>query len=173
MKCSKCKTSALQNVEYAGNYYCEKHFLELIEKRIRRNLRTRKLLDVKEKYKFIDDSSSESRISEYFLSKIFQGRLLFKKYKKNSFSDNVIVATNLDEQVLLFLNTFLKNEKKENEKTIKPLEVVTQREIEFLCSILNIKFEPRIKRDLLSDLEKKYPGTKFSLFQSKLNIENK
>jgi hypothetical protein len=173
MNCSKCKNIALKNVEYAGKVYCEKHFLELIEKRIRRNLRTRQLLDIKKKYVLIDDDSSEAKILEYFLIKIFNNRLMFEKKHKSSKNDALIVPTNLDEQTILFLNSFLQNKINNSDLEIMPLEVVTQSEIEIVCAILKIKFIPKIKEDILFDLEKKYPGTKFSLFQSKRNIEDK
>jgi hypothetical protein len=58
-------------------------------------------------------------------------------------------------------------------KEILPLEVLMQKEINLLCGILKIKFKPRVKKDILADLEKKYPGTKFSAFQSRMNLIKK
>jgi hypothetical protein len=175
MKCSKCKKTALSDVEYAGKNYCETHFMELMEKRVRKNLRVREIIDVKKEYFLIDDGSSEARLTEYFLNKIFKGYLKIKIVKKQTkqSAKNVeqIFSTNLDEQAALFLDSFLKNKKQKEEKKVMPLEVLMQKEIELLCKILKIKFIPRIKKDILEDLEKRHPGTKFSLFQSKMNLE--
>ncbi|MGV8169638.1 MAG: hypothetical protein ACP5N3_06305 [Candidatus Nanoarchaeia archaeon] len=168
MKCSKCSHNALEGAVYAGKNHCEKHFLELIERRIRKNLRTRKLIDVKKEYYFADDKSSEAKLTEYFLDKIFLGRLKLSEKKSKSLCN--IVPTNLDEQALMFLNSFLENKKLEKSEEVMPLEVVTQQEVELLCRVLKIKFVPRIKEDVVDNLEKRHPGTKFSLFQSRMKI---
>jgi len=180
MNCFKCRKKAIPDVEYAGNHYCDRHFLELMDKRIRKNLRVNRLLDVKEEYVLIDDSSSEAKLTEYFLKEIFKGYLKMKISKKPLKNRKLILPTNLDEQVILFLDVFLKNEKRTGnemnaaEKTkIFPLEVLMQKEVELLCRILKIKFKPRVKKDILADLEKRYPGTKFSAFQSRMNLAKK
>jgi hypothetical protein len=176
MTCSKCKNVALKNIEYAGKKYCEKHFLELMNKRVRKNLRTRKLIDVKSEYFLLDDDSSEVKLTQYFLDEIFKGHLKFRVGKKNSSNLKLIVPTNLDEQANIFLGSFLKNKKdvlNDDVAQIMPLEALLQKEVELLCSILKIKFKPRVKKDILIELENKHPGTKFSVFQSKMNVEQK
>jgi len=176
MVCSKCKNVALKNIEYAGKKYCEKHFLELMNKRVRKNLRTRKLIDVKKEYFLLDDNSSELKLTKYFLDEIFKGHLKFNVGKKNSSNLELIAPTNLDEQANIFLDSFLKNKKellKEVNVQIMPLEVLLQKEVELLCIMLKIKFVPRMKNDILVELENRHPGTKFSVFQSKMNIEKK
>jgi hypothetical protein len=169
-------------VEYAGNHYCDSHFLELMEKRVRKNLRINRLIDVRKEYVLMDDGSSEAKLTEYFLKEIFQGYLKMKIAKnplknKETKNKNLIFPTNLDEQVLLFLDNFLKTEKEKKKEMAKneifPLEVLMQKEVELLCGILKIKFKPRVKKDILADLEKRYPGTKFSAFQSKMNFARK
>jgi hypothetical protein len=197
MTCVKCKKTAIPDVEYAGNHYCNSHFLELMEKRVRKNLRVNQLIDVNKEYVLFDDLTSEAKVTEYFLNKIFKGYLKLKIVKsplkivneKNNKNDKtkksaikgkeLIIPTNLDEQVLLFLDNFLKNKKatkkdnKNKSNEIFPLEVLMQKEIELICRILKIKFYPRVKKDILDELEKRYPGTKFSLFQSKMNLAKK
>jgi hypothetical protein len=181
MTCSKCKNKSIDNVEYAGKHYCDRHFLELMEKRVRKNLRVNIDLDVKLEYALLDDNSSEFHLTKYFLEKIFNKHLMLKFRKtmpKNSSS--LIVPTNLDEQVIIFLDEFLKNNKLNDQTKIKtsknknheimPLEVLQQKEVELLCEILKIKFVPRVKTDILKELEKKHPGTKFSLFKSRQNL---
>jgi hypothetical protein len=170
MKCFKCKKSAIEEVEYAGNHYCERHFLELMEKRVRKHIRVLGKIDEKKEYCLLDDGSSEFQLTKYFLERIYSGRLklkIVKTCKKNA--SELIVPTNLDEQALIFLDEFLKNKKK-TEKRIMPLEVLLQKEVELLCGILAIKFKPRVKRNILDDLEKRHPGTMFSLFKSRQNL---
>lgn len=176
MDCFKCRKKAIPDVEYAGNHYCENHFIQLMEKRIRRNLRTRRLIDVKKKYVLLDDGSSEMKLTEHFLKKIFEGRLQLKKEKNPKAKGNLIIPTNLDAQALFFLEGFTKDKKelknkKSPYKNIMPLEVILQKEVELLCGILKIKFRKRVKTNILDDMEKKYPGTKFSVFQSKMNLD--
>lgn len=182
MICSKCKKAAIPDVKYAGLSYCRQHFLELMEKRVRKNLRTRQLIDINKNYILIDDGSSEAKLTEYFLNKIFKGHLklrISQKTQKNSSKTPAgikILSSNLDEQALMFLDDFLKNKKTTNNsgaKGIIPLEVLMQKEIELICSFVNIPFKPKLSKDILENLENKYPGTKFSLFQSKMNLEKK
>jgi hypothetical protein len=190
MKCSKCKKEAIPGVEYAGNNYCNFHFMELIEKRVRKNLRVRELIDINKEYFLVDDGSSEAKITEYFLNKIFKGYLklkIGKTPKSIGKETNLILSTNLDEQALIFLNSFLKNQnikknkvkedkiKKKELQEVMPLEVLLQREIKLICEIVNVKFKPRIKenKNILDELEKRHPGTKFSVFQSKMNLLKK
>jgi hypothetical protein len=217
MICKKCNKKAIEEVEYAGFHYCDNHFLELMEKRVRKNLRTMKLIDIKKKYILYDDSSSESELTEYFLAKIFKGHLSIEKrhipeHKKfklnqkdkkiseknqdkhsehnqnnqdnhnnqknsenNNFETNIIYPTNLDEQALQFLNIFLQGGKIiiNTSHEIMPLEVLTEQEVEILCGILNIKFRKRTNENILDSLEEKYPGTKFSVFQSRMNLIKK
>lgn len=173
MECFKCKKQALPDVEYAGKKYCRSHFLELMEKRVRKNLRVRELIDIQKSYYLFDDDSSEAKITEYFLNKIFRGYLKLKIGNKKSGKEIRIVPTNLDEQSIIFLNFFMENKNEKKRKEIMPLEVIQQKEIQILCEILKIFFVPRVKKDILEELEKKYPGTKFSLFQSRMNLMNK
>jgi hypothetical protein len=177
MICKKCNKKAIEEVEYAGFHYCDNHFLELMEKRIRKHLRTAKLIDVKKHYILDDDSSSEAELTAYFLNKIFKGRLAIKIQQASHLEDNennIIYPTNLDEQAIKFLNFFLYDEKeKVGIRQIMPLEVLTEQEIRILCRILNIKFKKRIEENILDSLEEKYPGTKFSVFQSRMNLISK
>lgn len=174
--CSKCRKQAILGIEYAGKKYCESHFLELMEKRVRKNLRVRELIDVKSRYCLVDDGSCEAKLTEYFLNRIFQGYLQTEiKNDAKQCSGTIIVPTNLDEQALLFLNSFLnekdaKGAKKAPYSSIMPLEVLLQSEVEILCRILSIEFKPRIKKNILDELEIRHKGTKFSLFQSRMNV---
>jgi hypothetical protein len=172
MNCSKCNRPALPGVDYAGKNYCEKHFLELMERRIRKHLRTGGELDPKKEYFLFDDSSSEFTLTKYFLEKIFNKRLILREIKSISgkSSRRIIFPSNLDEQALLFLDQFLLNKKNKKEEKIIPLEVLQQREVELLCGILGMNFKKRVKRNLLQKLEEKHPGTMFSLFQSRQNL---
>ena len=151
--CSNCKNKAIDNVEYAGKYYCNRHFLELMEKRIRKHIRVKINLDVNKTYTILNDDSSEFHLTKYFLEKIFDGRLALKEIKtKLKDTTNKIIPTNLDEQAIIFLDEFLKNKninnKTNNNKSkekdanqfIAPLEVILQKEVELLCKILKIKF---------------------------------
>lgn len=170
MTCSKCKKTELPDVEYASLKYCTHHFMELMEKRVRKHLRTTKKLSAGKEFKILEDESCEQEITEYFLKKIFGPRIILKKTKKAG--KNTIIPTNLDREVQSFLDEFIKN-KKMPEKGIKPLEVLTKNEIKLISNIKKIKCADETQSEFLEQIEKKYPGTKFSAFKSKENIKKK
>lgn len=167
-KCSKCKAEAIQNIEYAGLKYCEKHFLELIEKRIRKELRTKENIDIKQEQTILKEKSPEYELTKYFLKKIFKERLKLKDTIKKT--KNTILPTNLDVEAAKFLNSYFEN-KTYKEENPKPLRIVTKEEIKLLCQILKIKGAPKKGNEFLDNLEEKYVGSKFSVLRSMDHFE--
>ncbi len=153
--CDKCSKKA--TVKF-NQQYCDDHFLQTIEKRIRKNIRKQDI-DIKHQFYLIKQKGHEYELTKHFLKKIFEGRLKIKEVTKKQPKNN-IYATSLDEEATKFLNEFFNNKKIEL-KGIKPLDVVMQKEQKEICRILQIPFED--KKDFLTQFEEQYPGTKYSL----------
>jgi hypothetical protein len=100
-------------VEYAGNHYCDSHFLELMEKRVRKNLRVNRLIDVNKEYLLIDDGSSEAKITEYFLNKIFKGYLKMKIVKKSLKNEGINIS-HKSRRASCFVSRYFSEKQKSN-----------------------------------------------------------
>jgi len=161
MKCSKCKLKSTINTPFGERSYCDRHFLDMISKRVRKDLRINQNLDVKQKYHLKKEKTHEYALTKYFLDNIFKGYLNYNSKSKK----NLILSGSLDETTDEFLHTFLKNKKTKN-LAITPLRTVLQIEMKELCRILKIKFVARKNNELSEKLEIMYPGTKFSILRS-------
>ncbi|PIN80044.1 hypothetical protein COV13_04260 [Candidatus Woesearchaeota archaeon CG10_big_fil_rev_8_21_14_0_10_32_9] len=164
MTCSKCRSVELKNVEYAGLKYCKRHFIELITKRIRKDLRAREEITLDKTYYLLKENTPEFILTKYFLERIF-GKYLKLTEVNTIKTKNMIIATNLDMETKQFLESYFTNTKYV-EKHIRPLRTVTKEEIEKLCEILNIKGKPKKGLEFLEKIDNKYPGSKFSVLRS-------
>lgn len=168
MKCAKCQKEETIKPTKADRPLCKKHFLEQIEKRIRKDLRTRQKLSTKKEYTIKKEETAEYHLTKHFLHNIFNNRLKLKDTNK----DPDIKPTNLDIEAEEFLKTYMKNTES-NKKTIKPLRKITKKEINAICKILNIKQKTEQKETFLAKLENQYPGTNFSTIKTKEFLEDK
>lgn len=177
MKCRKCKTQAKANFKQTGPL-CENHFIEMIEKRVRKELRTKKLIQKNDKILFINNGSKEYFVSNYLLKSIIKNLPVKINAKKSSKlnlisakHNKIIIPWSLDDEAEEFLEfIFNKNKpKKLSKKAIKMLKNVSDEEIELFAKIKRFKYKKTIKskiKHMLDKLENKYPGYKFSLLNS-------
>ena len=162
--CDKCKKTSIWT-DYTNKKLCETHFLEQIEKRIRKNLRTKKLIDLKKEYTIIKDEENKHIITQHFLKKIFPNRIKLTKNK-----DAIKINSNtLDDETQELIEKFTKN--KEITKEIKPISVITDEELKIIAKILNQKV--KIKPKTQDKLTKKDPQLLFSTHKSKEFIEKR
>jgi len=169
VKCSKCKSKACVETPFGERHYCDRHFLESIEKRVRKELRTKQKLDVKKEYFIFNDGSHEFELTKHFLKEIFNNRLKLKLTKQESKAQ--IFPCSLDSETSGFLESFL-DDKDYKKKRFMPLIVVSQAEMEELCRIKKIKYKEKKFNGILDELESDYPGTKFSTLKT-LDSESK
>ncbi len=168
MKCEKCKKAGSTKSTYTNRTYCDSHFMEMISRRIRKDLRVSQKIDIKKEYGFARSTSHETAIAKHFLSEIFGGRL---KLSKNS--PNAIMPRSLDKEVKEFLEEFLEN-KESKQHLLNPLRTVLEEEIKEICRILGIRYPKNNEtNEILESIEEKYPGTKFSLMKSMKEIKPK
>ncbi|MBN2111570.1 hypothetical protein JW707_00570 [Candidatus Woesearchaeota archaeon] len=177
MKCFKCGRQAVASFRQIGSL-CENHFLELIEKRVRKDMRTKRLIRKNDRILLINNESKEYHTGYYLLKRIIKDLPVKIETRKTSNlaasskkHNKIIIPWSLDDEAEEFLNMVFskKKPKKFSKKTIKLLKNVTEEEIEIFAKIKKFKCrkqaKPRIKK-MLDELEKRYPGYKFSLLNS-------
>lgn len=185
MKCIKCCSNAGINLRHLGPL-CSRCFAEIIEKRVRKGLRTKKVIRKNDKILVIDDRSMKSAVGKYLLKSIIKGlpvEIDIKKSKKPDISSakhtKIIVPWSLEDECEEFLKIVFekKNPARFPKKAVKLLKNVSEDEIESFARIKklkpNKKKKPKSKiREMLDKLEKNYPGYKFSLFKSAERIKS-
>jgi len=154
--CEKCSKKGVYT--YIDKHFCENHFLEIVEKTVRRNFR-------KYKIQKNEDLRIDGSLAKYFVDKVLT--MPYKISKKDS--ARVITEITLDDLDVAFLDNILNNSSNVlfNEKFINIFENLPSSVINDFCKIKNISFTKKVSKleKDLSLLESKYPGTKNSLFK--------
>ncbi len=164
-KCGLCNRKTTVKLAYSAHNFCDKHFLEYIEKRIRKEIRDYKL-NTKKKYGIKKTNNHEYELTKYFLEKAFNNMLKIEDSEKGE-----IIPTSLDKEINTFLKIFIENKSLDITK-IKPLRAVTDYEQKELCRILGLKYKNTTEKiPHLEELEENHPGTKFSVLKSLKSYE--
>tara|TARA_Y100000310_G_scaffold345548_1_gene466385 strand:- start:3540 stop:3986 length:447 start_codon:yes stop_codon:yes gene_type:complete len=138
-------------------------FSKRIEKRIRKDIRINKIFTKNDKI-YVKD-----KLSKYFIDKILgtMPKTFVKDPKK---ANKVIIKYTLDDECNDFLEHFMFGKKKKTVKGVKLLKSITDKEALLFAKYNNIKFTPNKKEekitDILDELERSYPQTRFSLLKS-------
>jgi len=72
MKCSFCNKKSIYFRRYEGHHYCEKHFTESIEKRVKKTIRKNKLIENGDKIAIAHSGGKDSSNVLFLLNKIFK-----------------------------------------------------------------------------------------------------
>ncbi len=178
MKCVKCSKN---KVIFTSLRLCRVCFLNVIERRVRKKFRLKKLIRKHDSLLIIDDNSYDAKNLIYLVKKIIgkmpvSMKIMKGKYKpgtKIKFKGKVIVPWNLDDEVSMFLKYFFENKKiryiGHYDNIIKPLVVVTADESKQFARLMKFKFKDKKKdkvNEFLDKMEKRYPGTKFGVAKS-------
>ncbi len=192
MNCFKCKKKAASiRLGHVPGRLCDGCFLKLIEKRVRKEVRLRKLFSRKDHILILNDKTKESLVSQYLLRSILKHLpvtfLVFevenrfniseKKLKtivKTDAVNKIVLPWSLEDEVEYFLSKMfgkLEFEKPKKPLRIKLLRNVSDKEIEIFAKIKGFKYKkskPYNKdiREMLNKLEKKHPEIKFSVLKS-------
>ena len=189
MKCVKC--GKLGKVKVQNLIACENCFLKIIEKRVRKEIRLKKLIRKNDRILIINDSTAEYFVSEYLLENIIKDLPVKITLSKQNYKlgdvisgeyDKIIVPWNADKEDEYFLKNIFENQEAKytghyriKDKTyIKLLLPVLQAEIEIFAKIKGLKFKTRKKTkisEMLDKLEKEYPEVKFSLLKSSQELQ--
>jgi|TARA_B100002003_G_C14142063_1_gene549100 hypothetical protein len=139
------------------------NFCSRIEKRIRKNIRINKIFSKGDKI-YVKD-----KLSKYFIDKIIgtMPKTFVTNPKK---ATKVIIKYTLDDECNDFLEHFMFGQKRKSVKGIKLLKSITDKEALLFAKYNNIKFTTNKKdkkvTDILDELERSYPQTRFSLLKS-------
>ena len=120
MLCQKCNRAKAEiKLPYLGLRLCKSCFCRLIEKRVKKEIRSKELINEKEKILLLDNNSKEARISEYILNTAYNNRLNLIKVKVSKFEigfvnkkvkeiikknkiKQVIIPWSLDDEIIYF-----------------------------------------------------------------------
>lgn len=178
MDCIKCGKKADISMKHLGGDLCSTCFAEVIEKRIRKSLREHDWLKPDDKIIIIDDGTLKAKVLIHLLKSIFKGQPFKFEIKKGAISsaeipvkgrNKVIIPWNMDDEVEQYLNALFNNKKIKKTKLIKPLLNISDEEIDYFAKIKKMKGKKKAKTTLgnmMDDLEKRYPGSKFGLLKS-------
>ena len=162
MNCKICGKKAAVSTPFGEKHYCDKHFLESIEKRIRKNIRINNPLDIRKSYSIKAQSEEHKILANKVLDRIFKGRL-----KITGKSKNIILAKSLDLEAENFMEDFFKGRKSNQNQFPNIFGSVIEKELHEIARILKIRLKSRKDKTFLGKLEKMYPGTLFSVSKSR------
>ena len=159
-KCFKCNGSANIEFSHLEGPLCNSHFLNMIEKRVRKEVKD-SFLEPKGEFTIFKEDNHRFHLTKYFLERVFKSLIKLKPVSKNA----QIIPTSLDIEANSFLNSFYSN-KDFVDNTVKPLRGVLEKELEEVCKILDIKYTKTLVSEELDKFEGEFPGTKFSILKS-------
>ena len=173
MLCQKCnKAKAEIKLPYLGLRLCKSCFCKLIERRVKKEIRSKELINEKEKILLLDNNSKEAKISEHILNTAYNNRLNMIIVKANHFKlgyldkktkeiikknkiKQVIIPWNLDNEIIYFTENlfnkgnfkFLGNFKQNKISYIKLLRNVLESECLLFAKCKKFKFKEKPKKD--------------------------
>lgn len=171
--CEKCGKKATIKLRYGQKNYCDNHFVELVEKRVRKEIRKHFNVDFNKEYVIYDNGSAEYKILQKFLESIFENNLPIQTTKTYKNENTLFEPTNLETEIGEFMRSFFENKPFKFTNTLKPLRVVPVNEMSELKRIFGIN-RPVMEEqnDFIEKLQEKYPSTKFSILKSLKHFEN-
>ena len=168
-KCSKCKRDAKVSLGYGESDYCDKHFLEFIEKRIRKDLRISQRLSTKKEYFIKKSPSSEYALAKYYLGRIFNGHLNISSTKRKGRIE--IIPRFLEGEASDYIESFAQD--RDFSAKLNPLRTVLFAEAAEICRILKIPHKKAESSELMEKIAEKHPETKFSVIRFMRSMEEK
>ena len=160
--CHKCNRKSEHKL--VDKWYCAKCYSELVEQKIKHNLRG---------YSIKKDSRLlvADKASQYIIEKVIN---LPVKIVHKGKADYKILPWTIDDENEVLLREFLENKKmpKEDKKTVKLFYPLSKKEIGAYFKSKNVAYKAeRSEIDTILDtFEEKYPGTKASLLRSSESI---
>ena len=191
MKCVKC--NALATIHVENLYACRGCFQKIIQKRVRKEIRIKDLIEKDDKILVINDGSAEGKLASHILKEIINDLPVIITVKRKKYTlgeeiigkyNKVIIPWNADKEGEYLLNCFFEKKKpiylshflKKRKAYVKLFIHVLHSEIIEYCKIKKISFS-EIKKEsktteILNSLQKEYPEIKFSLVKSAEGLKN-
>ncbi len=165
--CVVCKKEAAFQLQ---EWYCNSCFCGVIERRIKKYVRTVCPLQKGEHVIVVGD------LTQYILQKVIQGLPIEREYRKTIPSSipphtKLVLPWTMDKEASIFLDHLFQGKmiQDEHPQIMKLFLPVTIPEMKRYAEILHLPFpeeEKNTTSSILNDLEQKYPSTKYSLAKS-------
>jgi len=178
VNCLRCeKREAKTDLKHLGAL-CQPCFLQTVEKRARKHLRTTSPIKRGEKICVIVDESKESKLAEYFLEHVFETiPCETEKRPLNDVGDlspfdKVFYPLDADDQAGEFLLKVFKGT--EGPKRLSILSNTLDSEIKLYMDLKAWTYKEHKtteKAQIIKELEAMYPGSTFGLMKSKQQLE--
>jgi hypothetical protein len=168
--------------DYTRSNYDSSKFIKLIEKRLRKELRSQTTFSTKmlktNTYVFHDEEKLSTKIMILLLKRIFgkiivlkpsQSEITKESTEKQTRKEIHLISDSLDEFITKRLDVFFNNNKLEllYDKNIYPMKCITSSEMKALGEIFSLEGKtPKNESTFISELQKRYPQTKTSLLKS-------
>lgn len=181
LKCSKCKKTAEVNLNHMPPL-CKKHFLEVIEKRVRKDIRINKVFAKNDI--IICSGEISFFLLKSILNKIPVNIILKNKTKlenpekkpksKSLVKNKIIVEKTADDYCCDFFEHII-NKNKINKKEISIIRTLLDKEVEIFAKFNNLKFKPNKKNNeilkIIEEFDKLNPNARFAVFKDWLVLE--
>ncbi|RJQ18134.1 hypothetical protein C4573_00230 [Candidatus Woesearchaeota archaeon] len=156
-------------LSYTPIAYKESQFMDIIEKRVRKEIRKYGYFKAKEKVYVLDDGSKEFAVSVSMLKGIFKDVLTLLPVKKLN-AKKIIIPWNLEREITEKFSCFLEHKKfpKRKKNHIYLLKCVLDEELEVYAKLKKLSYTPKKEpcHQIIEEMQKQHPETKFSLYRS-------
>ena len=178
MLCNKCKhKEAVAHLKHLGAL-CKPCFCEIIERRVRKDLRQYSPLKRGQNVLLLNDAGKESVMSSHILTALAQDiafileeRPLATPGDISSFA-SVFYPHDADDLAAGFLQGIFSGATHKEQLTL--LRSILDIEVQTYCELKELAFAPMAVdafKESLKTLEKNYPGSTFGLLKSKEQLE--
>ena len=159
-------------LSYTPIKYSCRDFILLIHKRVRKTLREELLFNPKKPLVVFKDGSKECIIGKKIMEELFP-HLTIREIKRKQ--KNCIVFANMEREINSKFEAFIKDSPQPRSNYIRPLANVLEEEILVYakCRKIRVLKSKEPINTIISEMQKKYSETKFSLGKSLAVLERK
>ena len=171
MNCSRCQKPASVDLSTTGKL-CMSCFCNIIEKRIRKGLR-RQNIKKGEVLVIKDTETPEGAMSLYILQKVLKNFPC--TISSTGDHDRLIIPTNAEQEAATVLECLF-HHKPLPKAALKPLQHILAEEVNLYVDYKKLSYSEALPKhplnSVVQDIEKRYPGSLFSLLKSGATLAN-
>jgi hypothetical protein len=190
MTCVRCKREKAEiELAHLPGKMCRQCFIGIVERRVRKNARTKGYFDDGESIIALDDGSANAAVASYFLRMVTEyrspkikavrvaspdkadGRLISSLVKKYPGS-KIVLPTDADQEAALFLAEMAgEGHRKPNKRVIKLISCLSRKEVGLFAGLKGFKYtittpQGSVIAGVLDRLEAESPDIKFAVCRS-------
>jgi hypothetical protein len=158
-------------LSYTPIVYSSKQFSDLVEKRVKKALRSYNINVAKPLYLF-NDGSKEYIVALFLLKKILPPQLKLLSVKKKQFP--LVQPTNMERELNIKFQQLIEHKPFKEKKEILFMDCLLEEEMVAYAKIhkITIPVSKEPLNSIIAQVQKKYPETKFSLYNSLKNMKS-